>query len=433
MAIGGARRRDDPSDASVTMRLFWRTMRSVALALLALGACDGPSPTLELDAIGCAAIVLDVRDEILPGWEITGLAAEQSGGDTAWVLGADPEGRVRLMPWPTGPGVELSALGEIGDFRLLPGPVDSESWLVLERPGKIRVWRLGEAARGEIIEVPGLAHLPPEPDWTLRLVFIGGGPFLVAVPRRLPASGLILQVAGIHPRTLALGEFHQLDAQTVFFAEAKLVKDPFGGLVEILDVNEAGRIPGAALLLGIRDTGSLVDEGPPGHLRAPGPRGYDPVYTVVELLDTGPEGTIELRRWPNVGDLVGRPEYGMRGQIAVGARSIFTLTWAVDGPEREHYNFTVIGREDTRFEADDFDSDSKSNSLLQLGAHPMLGQFEAGRWVPRPLQEEASRPSIAGLELARGAQVTSAGHEQLLVRPVAGPALRVVASCAPGP
>ena len=58
------------------MRLCWPVMRTLALALLGLVASDAPSPKLTFDDVQCSTMLLELRDELLPGWKVAGLAAK---------------------------------------------------------------------------------------------------------------------------------------------------------------------------------------------------------------------------------------------------------------------------------------------------------------------------------------------------------------------
>lgn len=403
-------------------------MRTLALALLGLVACDAPSPTLTFDDVQCSTMLLEVHDALLPGWEVAALAAEQVHGDTAWVLGADPEGRVMLQPWPTGPGFELSGLGELDDFRLLPGAPARESWLVLDRPEDTRVWRLGEAARGEGVEVTGLGEL--QPGWTRRLVFIAGAPFLAAVPPTLPASGLRVQVAAIDPRSLTFGPWVVLDAGQPCLASDDTTycpTEPREAWVEVLDVTGAEGAGGAAtLLLGMRD---LV---PPGELPE-----YAPQFTLLALDVVGPDATLTLTRQPNSSAPDDEIEARLRGRLAEDETYVYILIQLVTHPDGapERPNLFTYEHASGNFWNLHYTDPTNTTDLLQIGAYPMLGRaWGWGSWIwsLTPIMPRRAPPDyLDTLELASAARVTSAGREQILVVPESGSAMRVVAGCAP--
>ena len=175
------------------------------LATLGLAACvEGPSPDLALD-MGrvCQNIALEVRDPaVLPGWEVHAMALERSEGASAWVLGTSPDGRLRLRGWPEGPPIELSDLGTAQEFRLVPGPGDGQTWLVLDRPGTVQIWRLDDAATGTMFAGPPLTNFPFEGEWTRRLVFIDEVPHLLAVPDAGDASTVEMSLSRLSLETL---------------------------------------------------------------------------------------------------------------------------------------------------------------------------------------------------------------------------------------
>lgn len=398
-------------------------MRNLAVALLALTTCDEPQPTLELGSDGCTAVALEVRDPaVLPGWNVVALAAERVGGDSAWALARDPEGRPTLKAWPTGPGFDLSGLGPIGQFRLLPGLAPGQTWMTQEPPGKLRVWRLGAAAEGAGVEAPDLGAFPGPGAWSRRLLLVDGLPHLLAAPRIEDGDVVTLYVAALDPETLALGTIWPVDFRRpcVALDIPGCIHESGGAAVEILDVAEAGSVGGAVALLAIRLPG------------------FDALSTMLEL-HTREAGTAPstLRRdgFFIPGNQSSWPDTGLRGQLAADAGALYTLVGTDVFDEASYLHYMAL--RDTGYEYLNYAQDYRAwdGPLVQLGKRAVLGWFtEDGRFSLAPLRFGSLETDVtAHISLASTTHVSSAGREQLLVRPATGPAMRVVASCAARP
>src|SRR5688572_518518 len=96
-----------------------------------ISCTTGPTPDLALDmGSNCRSIALEVRDDpVLPGWDVHALAVVRSGDARAWALATNGKNELRLKAWPDGPDHDLSSVGEPADFRLIPGPVEGQTWL----------------------------------------------------------------------------------------------------------------------------------------------------------------------------------------------------------------------------------------------------------------------------------------------------------------
>ncbi len=399
----------------------------LALALLGLTACDGPALSLELDSSGsCAAIALETVDEaLLPGWTIAAMVAERDEGAGAWILALDPKGRTMLQPWPTGAGIDLSTLGEPYEFDLQPGLIEDESWLVLDRPERMRVWRLGPAARGEIQEVPGLAEFPGPGDWTRRLLLVGDTPHVLAVPVATLEAVPRFHIAAIDPQTLALGPVWPIDFVQDCRADTFLGCIDFdftGDSVEMLAVTAAGSMRGGAVLLA---------------LGAPNPEfgsGHDAFLTTLTLyMDQAGGPPIAGRK---DGSLIpGTSGRGhLQAQFATDSRSLFFVARLVswDASLRELLLNVVDLDPAAGSDRPQYTDTIAVGMLLQLGARAVVGGFAQGRWGLAPLVGGEVDTTVKGsVELDSNARVTSVGREQLLLRPSIGPARRVRARCVP--
>ena len=399
------------------------------LLLLGLAVCDGPQLSLDLDADACVAITLETVDAaLLPGWEIAAMVAEQVEGTGAWILGTDPKGRTMLQPWPAGVGLDLSGLGDAEDLDLQPGRIEGESWLVIDRPWGVRVWRLGDAARGELQEVPGLADFPGPGDWTRRLLFVGDTPHLLAAPAESVEMVPRFQVAAIDRQTLTLGPMWPIDYLPDCVGEHadddSCISPPYpGDLLKMLAVTPAGSMRGGAVLLAVASPNTDLATG------------HDAFLAVLTLYADGPGGApVALRKdgWylPGTGSNPGH----LQGQLATDARSLFSLTRGASAKPLESFLVGILDL-DAAYGSrtpKELTEMTWSGPLLQLGAREVIGNFAEGRWSLSPFKGRKVDTLITGsIELDPDTQVTSTGREQLLLRPPGGPARRVRARCVP--
>ena len=393
--------------------------------LLGLAVCDGAELSLEFDSgARCAAIALEVVDEPLPGWKIASMVAEEIEGDGAWIVAEDPEGRTRLQPWPAGEGLDLSELGAAEQFDLQPGLREGESWLVLDRPERVRVWRLGRAASGVVEEVPGLADFPGPGDWTRRLLFVDDTPHLLAAPTTTPEAVPRLQVAAIEPATLRLGQVWPVDlGQSCWGDTPSSCLYLAGDSIEMLAVTAAGSMNGGAVLIA---SGSLSVEFATGR----------DAYLSTLALYINDEGAAPIAH-TGFGTLLpgsGSHQGYLQGQLATDTRALFSGVRLVR-PE--------IPPGELQLQISELQAVAEVRpaytqvfgevrALLQLGERAVVGLFTEGRMSLLPLDGPSIDTTITGsIELDPDAKVTSVGREQLLLRPSTGPARRVHARCIP--
>lgn len=397
------------------------------LALLGLAACEDPALSLDLDSGSCVALALEIVDEaLLPGWKVTAMVAERVEGEGAWIVAEDPEGRTMLQPWPVGEGIDLSGLGDADEFDLQPGLQEGESWLALDRPGRVRVWRLGPSARGELQEVPGLADFPGPGDWTRRLLFVGDTPHLLAVPVATVEAVPRFQIAALDRQTLTLGPIWPIDYVQDCWGEAPwdcAYSEFPGDSVDMLAVTAAGSMRGGAVLLA---QGSPQPEYAIGH---------DAFISVLTLyIDEAGGPPISLRKdgWSLAG--TGSSLGSLQGLLATDGRSLFSAA-SLEGPPGATDELQVGAMTlDPTFGSDrpQYLYGGTVGALLQLGARAVVGEFAQGRLSLTPLDDGRVDTTLPGsIALDPDVRVTSAGREQLLLRPISGPARRVRARGVP--
>lgn len=417
------------------------TMRRAALlAVLVCGSAtcvEGPAPDLALD-MGrvCQNIGLEVRDpDVVPGWEVHALAVERDGGDSAWVLATDTGGDLRLRGWPDGPNIDLSGLGSASEFRLVPGPGAGQTWLVLDRPGVVQVWRLEEAASGVIFAGPVLTNFPAEGEWTRRLVFLDEAPHLLAVPAYGDASTVELSISRLSLETLMPEPASMLplwqtdcngDVDDPSGCEAPLLGGPI--TLELLGTSEAGSLNGAAALIAMY--ASTVGE-PPSMASV-----HTTLVASVELRTLGPEQppTMIRRDWPVW--FTNNPVYVSLAFITADNRGLLWLTGYTpfDGPVPENDLLVRAQRGNegggTGVMTIGTVARGRNTHLLQIGGRAALGQVTDDVWIIAPIKGDAvDTTTVAKLPLAPDAEVSLAGRGQFLVRD-AGGARRVAAICA---
>ncbi len=396
-----------------------------ALLLLGLAVCDSAELSLDLDGgARCAAIEFETVDEVLPGWKVASVAAEEVEGEGAWIVAEDPEGRTMLQPWPAGEGLDLSGLGHAEEFDLQPGLLAGESWLVLDRAGRVRVWRLGPAASGAVQEVPGLAEFPGPGDWTRRLLFVGDTPHLLAAPRKSLTAAPRFQVAAIEPGTLALGQVWPVDLAPYCWGDTPwdcffLAGDSF----EMLAVTEAGSMRGGAVLVA---SGELTDE------IATGRDAF--ISTMALYVNDESPAPIAVFMFGSLLSGSGSHQGYLQGQLATDTGALFSAARLVssESPSRE-FQLQVVDLNPAAVGRPSSSTWWQVDALLQLGERAVIGLLAEGRLSLTSLHGPTIDKAVAGsVELAPDAQVTSVGRQQLLLRPTSGPARRVRARCVPG-
>jgi len=403
---------------------------SLVAAALAAAACEAPSgPELTVDnGRFCPRIGIEVRDDaVLPGWEVHALAVERFGGDSAWALATDPDGRLMLQPWPEGPGLDLSSVGEPDDFTLIPGALDGQTWLVLDRSDRTQVWRLDRAQTGSFVAGPPLLDWPSAGMWTRRLVFVAGEPYLLAVPQLADASLIELSLARLAAATLV----PEVPAPIEFWrptcpeGQDPCVPGLSGDmLVEALHSTEAGSSGISATLIATysREQTEVAV--------------YKTVVASLELRSGGPgQPPGYLRRdhvrWSTVGELRVSP-----GLLAADASGLYVIAGQVpvsdDAPSNLMSDYLIRA---SRAE-DSLDEDlinllpkSRASQLLQIGDRVGLGQTSGREWCVAPIDGMRVDVDTQGcLPLDVDAVVRAAGRGQFLVRSELG-ARRVIIDC----
>lgn len=403
---------------------------SLVAAALVTAACELPGLELPVDnGHTCRKIGLTVRDDsLLPGWTVHALVVERDDGDTGWALATDPDGRLMLQPWPVGPGHDLSGAGEPDDFRLVPGALDGQAWLLLDRPDQAQVWRLDHASSGALLAGPPLPSFPAPGLWSRRLVFLASQPFLLSVPHLAEEGVLTLQVSPLDA-TLAPGLPTPIEFWRSPCLDSVGCPSPPPGEMnfEALHTTEAGSSGTSATLIA----------------------SYTPQqaeiaihYTVVAsvlLFITGngelPGGSRrEHTHWSTDHDVRVAP-----GQIAADAGGLYVLTGIV--PTADDANDQLLRASESP-EGSDTDlintvDKRRASQLLQVGDSVVLGQRSGNAWCIAPIDPggPGDPPRVVTeilgcLPLDPGAELFAAGHGQFLVRSEAG-ARRVAVGCEP--
>jgi hypothetical protein len=124
----------------------------------------------------------------------------------------------------------------------------------------------------------------------------------------------------------------------------------------------------------------------------------------------------------------------LQGVLATDGRSLFSAT-SLEGPPGATDELQVGAMTlDPTFGSDrpQYLYGGTVAALLQLGARAVVGEFAQGRLSLTPLDDGRVDTTLPGsIALDPDVRVTSAGREQLLLRPVSGPARRVRARCGP--
>lgn len=396
-------------------------MRPALLLSLLLPACLADRPALVLDGEGCDAIDLAVLDPaILPGWTVHALVSESDEGDAVWTLATAPDGALLLQPWPDGPALDLSHLGEADDFSLLRGRTDHESWLLLDRQEHLRVWRLGRAARGEVTESPDLSGFPGPGGWHYSLLMVGDVPHLLAAATGVQARMMRFQLAPLDPDDLSLGpagpalRFTDLCQPLWEWPCSIFAMEPTLAEVDELATTEAGAMPGAAVLFGVQfQRDSPISSG----------------FIQLQLDDRGagfPPGVIARMLGMTPGEL---PRLG--GRISSDGEFLVTSMTAqaidADGPgPYYHIDFSLADPTSLSYVGV---SPTHNGPVLQFGREVVLTDLDQRRWEITLLKRGVFLS--AGLDLPEHTQVWSAGHGQWFARPPIGHAMRLGARCIP--
>ncbi len=413
---------------------------SLILAATATLACDAAvGPELSLDmGHNCRAIDFEVRDpDVLPGWEIHAMAVERNGGASAWTLATNPKGHLMLQPWPTGPGLGLSSVGLPKEFTLMPGPIEGQAWLVLDREDRTQVWRLDDAAGGALFAGPQLPPLPGPGTWRRRLVFVDQTPYLLAVPMLADVSLIEVQLAPLSSDTLTPGpaltfEFWRTcpevqeaeDTDTGTDTDTEDAGDTDAGVacptplitgeiaVEPLGSTEPGTTSVSATLIAMY--GSRVSE--------TNTAVYTTLAASLELRSAGPDQPPMMVRRDHVPWTTVDPVAVSPARIAADANGLFVLVGLeplVDPPMREppsDYLLRASRGADDQSPIASLPKELRSG-LLQLGARVALLQRNEDTLYIAPVDDVNVDLSRQGnLPLETDTEVLNAGRGQLLVR-----------------
>ncbi len=401
-------------------------MRRLLAAAIALTGCvlEGPAPDLEVDmGRSCDAIALEVRDPgVLPGWQVHALAAVHSDGERVWALASDGKNQLRLKTWPDGPEHDLSGLGNAGEFHLIAGPRDGETWLLLNQPLRALVWRIDENA--EVLPEPASLLVPDAAfEFHWRLVFLGERPHLLGIPR-LGDVGTTILVYPIDPMTLALGKPGTEPLMVLCQTEA-CGDSPSPGTLQFDPVATVafGPLGGAALLIGVYST--TTPEMPPATNL------YRSQLLQLQLRSLGAGRMPEVSQSvipfaPTVGDSVFSPAflvaddsgyYGLVGQTPLGSGPVPEIDLVFRMARREPFTTIATAQRSLR------------SHLLQVGSRGALGQIAGETWTIAPLNPDGvDTERVAALRVAPETTISSAGRGEFLVRDE-GQARRVVAAC----
>lgn len=411
-------------------------MRRVLLAVVAAASCvSGPAPDLEID-LGriCARIALEVRDPaLLPGWQVHALAIERSEGARAWALATDGEGRLQLVASPNGVAHDFSKIGTSAELQLVPGAIEGETWVLLDRPGEAQVWRVSDSEDGGLVAGPRLVDFPAAGNWTRRLVFLDQVAHVLAVPYSGDASTVEVMLSRLDDTLApepALGlplwqacPEGQIDEMLP--CQPPLLSGPIE--LELLGTTEGGSVGGAAALIGMYSS-KMSD--PPATTAV-----YTTLVANVELRSLGPDQPPTMLRrdlpyWTTTGPVVVSPAF-----IATDRDALYWLAGLVpltdDATLPEQDFLYRAGRDDATGQARIMATARKelSSHLLQIGGRVALGQIQGQAWTIAPIDEKGVDVERTGaLTLDPGAQVSLAGRGQFLVRADGG-SRRVAAAC----
>lgn len=401
-----------------------RMLRPLVAATLVAACTVASPPGLDLD-VGrvCHDIAIEVDDpDVLPGSTVHAAAVPRSGDQAAWYLATDPHGTLELRRVPGDmPAIDLSALGDPGDFRVQPGPVEGQVWLALDRPEGLRLWQIDETTE-TVRESAALAYPDADTAWSRRVVFLGQTPHVVAIPRSAPVGELPLHVAPVTP-TLELAESWALTAtaECAPFSELScpLLWDDARD-VAVLDAAEAGSISGAALLLGITSpwTGEPTDP-------ETAPVFETNVISVVLQRDAAAERPVLTRRdhvaWATDGPVIPSP-----AQLAADPLGLYVIVGLLPGPDTSgasgttsDYLFRAALLGAGTADAGDVIAllpKTLDSHLLQLGSRVALGQISGRTWNVAPIEGLTVNESIVGsLAVDPDTAVLRAGRGQFVL------------------
>ena len=411
-------------------------MRRVLLAVAGAVSCvSGPITGIEID-LGhiCTKISLEVRDPaLLPGWDVHALAVERSEGERVWALATDGDGRLHVVASPDGTKHDFSEIGTSDELLLLPGAIEGETWVMLDRATEAQVWRLRDGDNAGLLASPRLVDFPTKGSWTRRLVFLDKVAHILSVPSTGDASTIEVSLSRLDDTltpepALSLPLWQSCPGgQKADECQPALLSGSIE--LELLGTTEGGSVGGAAVMIGMY--ASKLAE-PPAMSAA-----YMTLVVNVELRSLGPDQPPTMIRrdlpyWNTTGAMAVSPAY-----IATDRDALYWLAGLVplgDDTAPPDADFVFRAAHDNDGGQAQVMATAKKNlnsHLLQIGGGVALGQIQGQRWTIAPLDAQEVNDKITGaLNLDPGAAVSLAGRGEFLVRSDGG-SRRVAAVCAP--
>ncbi len=409
------------------------------LSALTIGCARPPAAEVRVDeAELCERFDARIIDEALtPGALARALVGDRHDVDPlelGWVVASDDNEDFLLrlgagassspLPLTTPPGTE---------YELVAGAFAGESWLLLDGPGVLELWRLDETGTPQQGEP--LADFPsgPADEFARALLFIGRQPYLFATRRASEGTVLEFWLAEIdeelnvgEPWRFGFGSTCTLDPQVCeFFYLAR---------VRVLDVAEAdGRSPGH-VLLGVReDVSEDVGEFNPRSLYA--------ATVSFSLDDTTQEPIAVLRTnfpllaWEFSADYDARIAPASLAAddtgfyILAGLEVVDLDTPTGDPIDLQIVRYSAANGLSVRFGAMPAEF---SPHLLERDSATALGWFDDDAWTIVPMREtsfDLDRASLFELAPAESRAIYSGGRGHYLMRIEGTEAARVGVSC----
>lgn len=415
-------------------------MRPALLAVVAVAAAvscvSGPSPGLDID-LGhlCEQIALVVRDPaLLPGWDVHALAVERSEGDRAWALATDGEGHLQLVASPDGEKHDFSDVGTIDELFLLPGAIEGETWVMLDRANETQVWRVTDGEDGDLTTSQRLVDFPAAGSWTRRLVFLDQVAYILSVPYTGDASTVEVLLSRLDDSlapepALSLPLWQSCpngvgdDGQP---CQPPLLSGPIE--LSLLGTTEGGSVGGAAAMIGMY--AAKMSE--PPMMSAV----FTTLVTNVELRSLGPDQPPTMIRrdlpyWNTIGAVVVSPAYIASDQDALYWLAGLVPLGDTTPPDQDFLYGAQHDDDGGQARIMATAKKDRRSHLLQIGGGVALGQIQGNRWTIAPVTDKGvDTDKHDGLMLDAGATVSLAGRGQFLVHSDAG-SRRVAAGCAP--
>ncbi len=420
-----------------------RRVAGVALlSALTIGCTRPPAAEVRVDGAELCERV-DVRfidDPLTPGSFARALVGDRhdatadEASDLGWVITSDDNDDLLLrlgipaspIPLNTPPGTE---------YDLVAGAFPGESWLLLDGPGLLEIWRLDESGTPQQGEP--LADFPTGPgdEFARALLFVGRQPYLFATRRASEGTALEFWLSAID-EDLRVGDPWRFDFGSTCTVDPQICELTFLSRVRVLDVAEAdGRSPGH-VLLGVReDVSEDVGEFNPRSLYA---------ATVSFSLDETTQEPIAVLRtnfpllgWEFSADYDARIAPASLAAddtgfyILAGLEVVDLDTPTGDPIDLQVVRYSAANGLSVRFGAL---AAEYSPHLLQTEATTALGWFVDDVWTIAPMREasfEPDRYSDFELPTTMSRAIYSGGRGDYLMRIDGTEAARVGLSCDP--